>query len=159
MTRDEFLMELNFTDDVLEYYHYSTPAKKLAAHDAEQRQVIDEQVEENRGLRSDVLIMQKEDAAQRALIEHQAKEIEVLREHIVTLSNAQIEANAKTKEYYQQVINRLNETITSIQAQLATAKGRETRLCSLLQRAQTIITLDADIYTIWREDAGEELVK
>ena len=46
-----------------------------------------------------------------------------------------------------------------LQAQLATAKGRETRLCSLLQRAQTIITLDADIYTIWREDAGEELVK
>ena len=33
------------------------------------------------------------------------------------------------------------------------------RLHSLLQRAQTIITLDADIYTIWREDAGEELVK
>lgn len=45
----------------------------------EQRQTIDEQVEENRGLRSDVLLMQKEDAEQRAFIEQQAKEIERLK--------------------------------------------------------------------------------
>jgi hypothetical protein len=47
--------------------------------------------------------------------------------------------------------------ITQIQAKLDTETQRNTRLISLLQRAQTIITLDASLYTIWREDVGEEL--
>lgn len=41
----------------------------LLKHDAEQRQIIDEQVEENRGLRSDVHVMQAANASQRQRIE------------------------------------------------------------------------------------------
>lgn len=41
----------------------------LLKHDTEQRQIIDEQVEENCGLRRDVRLMQKVNADQRAEIE------------------------------------------------------------------------------------------
>ena len=53
----------------------------------------------------------------------------------------------------------MNKEIERLKAQLATANERVTRMRSLLQRAQSIITLDADLYTIWREDAVEELAK
>jgi len=51
------------------------------------------------------------------------------------------------------------QEIQQLQAQLATATQTETRLRSLLQRAQTIITLDAGIYTIWQEDVWVELTQ
>lgn len=53
----------------LENTGHFVKAQFFRDHDAEQRQVIDEQVEENRGLRSDVLLMQKVNADQRAEIE------------------------------------------------------------------------------------------
>ena len=55
--------------------------------------------------------------------------------------------------------DQLKGEVDRLKAQLATANERVTRMRSLLQRAQTIITLDANLYTIWREDAGEELAK
>ena len=64
-----------------------------------------------------------------------------------------------TASYWKAEHLEANKEIERLKAQLATANERVTRMRSLLQRAQTIITLDADIYTIWREDAGEELVK
>ncbi len=55
---------------------------RLESTVAAQRQIIDEQVEENRGLRNDVLLMQKEDTSQRALIAQQAKEIQDLEKEV-----------------------------------------------------------------------------
>lgn len=39
--------------------------------------------------------------------------------------------------------------IERLQAELEQAKQREARLVSLLQRARTIIRIDASLYTIW----------
>jgi len=62
MIREAFERALKAQEKILDCYD-------------EQRQIIDEQVEENRGLRGDVLLMQKVNAEQRARIEQQAKEI------------------------------------------------------------------------------------
>lgn len=100
-------------------------------------------------------------AALREVVEQRA-EIERLT-HELTQANEACAALREGKPLgpvigAQTILNQAKE-IERLQAQLAKANERETRLLSLLQRAQTIITLDADIYTIWREDAGEELVK
>lgn len=71
--------------------------------EAEQRKAIDEQTEENRGLRNDVLLMQKEDASQRALIEQQAQHIKRLEERTWT-DNVKFIAEAK-ENLLQQYVN------------------------------------------------------
>lgn len=68
MTRERFKERVNtlschLTYPVLNALH------DIDDHDAEQRQIIDEQVEENRGLRSDVKLMQQANAEQRQQIE------------------------------------------------------------------------------------------
>lgn len=72
MTRHEFL-----------YAILTAPFKNkdLQKHDAEQRQIIDEQVEENRGLRSDVKLMQQANAEQRQQIEELEKGVGCSRSH------------------------------------------------------------------------------
>lgn len=57
------------------------PTDVLLAHDGEQRQIIDEQVEENRGLRSDVKLMQQANAEQRQQIEELEKGLGCSRSH------------------------------------------------------------------------------
>ena len=69
MTRQEF-------DSALMTAPFSNGSLRL--HDAEQRQIIDEQVEENRGLRRDVRLMQTAHA-------EQAQEITRLREALQLL--------------------------------------------------------------------------
>jgi hypothetical protein len=74
MTRDSFKKKVNsvashLTYPVLDDLH------AIDDHDAEQRHIIDEQVEENRGLRADVKLMQQVNDEQR-------EEIRLLREAI-----------------------------------------------------------------------------
>lgn len=57
------------------------PTDVLLAHDGEHRQIIDEQVEENRGLRSDVKLMQQANAEQRQQIEELEKGLGCSRSH------------------------------------------------------------------------------
>ncbi len=54
----------------------------LLKHDAEQRQIVDEQVEENRGLRSDVKLMQQANAKQRQEIERLQAELARLKSEL-----------------------------------------------------------------------------
>lgn len=72
MTRQEF-------DSALMAAPFSNGWLRL--HDAEQRQIIDEQVEENRGLRSDVKLMQQVNAEQRQQIEELEKGVGCSRSH------------------------------------------------------------------------------
>jgi len=78
MTREDFIKELEYADDVWEPSKFSVHAQRIAAHDDEQRQMIDEQVEENRGLRSDVKLVQQANAEQRQQIEDLQKRVEEL---------------------------------------------------------------------------------
>lgn len=54
--------------------HHTT--LRILAHDADQRNIIDEQVEENRGLRADVKLMQQENLAGRQEIERLRAELD-----------------------------------------------------------------------------------
>lgn len=78
MTRDEY--EIMLSGEGITVCLGVEKIHSLLAHDAEQRLIIDEQLEENRGLRRDVLLMQQANAEQRQQIEQQAVQIEHLKE-------------------------------------------------------------------------------
>ena len=77
-------------------------------------------------------------------------------EHIIINGKEDIEP-WKNRYFIEEpeVISKLDEQRALIEQQAKEIA----RLHSLLQRAQTIITLDASLYTIWREDVGEELAR
>lgn len=77
MTREEV--------EFLSYHEMFTGFRDLLlAHDAEQRSIIDEQVEENRGLRADVGVLQTANADQRQEIAQLTAEISRLRKFAAT---------------------------------------------------------------------------
>lgn len=81
-------------------------ASKLLAHDDEQRQIIDEQVEENRGLRRDVHLMQKVNAEQRAEIERlQARVAKWERVEALDMSVFNLSDKELTAEFYHNAAN------------------------------------------------------
>lgn len=92
MTRDE----IDTICDSLGKKGNPFKARLISEHDIEQRQIIDEQVEENRGLRADVLLMQKANAEQRDLINRLQLEAQAHAQEART-------ANATIAEIYQAV--------------------------------------------------------
>lgn len=106
-----------------------------------QRQIVDEQVEENRGLRNDVLLMQKEDTSQRTLIEQQAGRLEELRQENYTLrQNSRTMSDAFHKDVTR--MKDLNERL-KIEAQ------------GHAQEAKTANATIAEIYQCVSQSTGE----
>ena len=81
MTRDEFENKIELILDSDTGADCTVLIDELIAHDAEQRQLLDEQVEENHGLRSDVKLMQQANAEQRQQIEELEKGLGCSRSH------------------------------------------------------------------------------
>lgn len=95
---------------------------------ASQRQIVDEQVEENRGLRNDVLLMQKVNAEQRARIEQQVGVIQRqwgyiarLKQTISVHEQAGLEGLVRDCNDHQRIEQQVQE-IERLWAQLSKAK-------------------------------------
>jgi phage-related tail protein len=84
---------------------------RLESETAEQRQIIDEQVEENRGFRSDVLLMQKEDAAQRAEIDRLQAQLATAKREVWTRINDRMETKFETKEDLREWVRHQKEAL------------------------------------------------
>jgi hypothetical protein len=69
------------------------------------------------------------------------------------------EIGADGPENAESVVGRLVSRIHQLKAELAQCQQREARLRGLLDRALTVLSLDAQQYTILREDIAEELVR
>ena len=83
-------------------------ADRLDINDAEQRNIIDEQVEKNRGLRADVKLMQQVNAEQR-------EEIRLLREELSKRTNLEGPAPCWNAAHMKE-ITRLRDALRSLKA-------------------------------------------